>query len=341
MNVQSLLIRLWEFLQRENFHRLFLLVVIFVLASSLSITIIEPEVDIINAMWWSIVTMTTVGYGDIAPVTVGGRVIAVILMFFGIGLLGTLSATLASVLVDQKLKENQGMNSYNFTDHIILCEWNYRSESILRELRADSQTAKLPIVLIANIPQKPVDDDNLFLIQGEVNDATLNRANLIKAKTVVIVGDHRMEASARDGKVVLTTLTVESINPNAYTIVELVNKANAVHCRRANADEVIVSNEISSSLLARATLNHGITKVVSELLSSHHGNELYKLSVPMSMVGWKFIDVFTKMKENHQSTVVAVEKANQVDVVSNPAVDYTLEEGDYLIVIAPDRPKFL
>jgi len=285
--------------------------------------------------------MTTVGYGDIAPVTIGGRIIAVVLMFFGIGLLGTLSATLASILVDQKMKADRGMNSYNFKDHIILCEWNYRSQAVLNELRADSHTVTSPIVLIADIPNKPVDDDNLFLIRGDVSDDTLNRANLIKAKTVVIVGDHNMEASARDGKVVLTTLTVESINPNAYTIVELVNKANAIHCQRANADEIIVSNVISSGLMARATLNHGITKVVSELLSSQHGHELYKFSVPDSMVGWKFIDVLTTMKKEYKSTVVAVEKADQSDVISNPPADYELEGGDFLIAIAPDRPKFL
>jgi voltage-gated potassium channel len=45
------------------------------------------------------------------------------------------------------------------------------------------------------------------------------------------------------------------------------------------------------------------------------------------------------MKQDHQSIVVAVEKANQTNVVSNPPADYVLEAGDFLIVIAPDMPQ--
>jgi voltage-gated potassium channel len=341
MRLKSQIQQLWNFVQRENFHRLLLFIGIFLVISSVAITWLEPDMSIINAIWWSVVTMTTVGYGDISPVTLGGRIIAVILMFFGIGLLGTLSATLASILVDKKIKEDRGMKSFNFENHIILCEWNYRTQAILNELRADPQTVNAPVVLIADIPGKPIDDKNLFFIQGSVNDESLNRANLAKAKTVVIVGDHRMEATARDGKVVLTTLTVESINPDVYTIVELANEANVPHCKRAKADEIIVSNEISSGLLARATLNHGITRIVSELLSSHHGNELYKLPLPASMIGRQFIEVFTEVKQAYQCIVVAVEKGTQEDIISNPPADYVFEEDDYLIVIAPDRPQLL
>ena len=339
MRLKSQIQRLWNFVQRENFHRLLLFIGIFLVISSVCITWLEPDMSIINAIWWSVVTMTTVGYGDISPVTLGGRVIAIVLMFFGIGLLGTLSATLASILVDKKIKEDRGMRSFNFENHIILCEWNYRTQAILNELRADPQTADAPIVLIADIPSKPIDDENLFFIQSSVTDESLNRANLAKAKTVVIVGDNRMEATARDGKVVLTTLTVESINPDVYTIVELANEANVPHCKRAKADEIIVSNEISSGLMARATLNHGITRIVSELLSSHHGNELYKLPLPASMIGRQFIEVFTEVKQTYQCIVMAVEKETEEDIISNPPADYAFEEGDYLIVIAPDRPQ--
>jgi voltage-gated potassium channel len=54
-----------------------------------------------DALWWAIVTVTTVGYGDKYPVTAGGRGVATVLMFVGIGLIGVLTATVASYFVEQ------------------------------------------------------------------------------------------------------------------------------------------------------------------------------------------------------------------------------------------------
>ena len=61
--------------------------------------------DFGDALWWSLVTLTTVGYGDISPVTTGGRIGAVILMLVGIAFLGTLAAALASLFIDEETAE--------------------------------------------------------------------------------------------------------------------------------------------------------------------------------------------------------------------------------------------
>lgn len=59
-----------------------------------------------NAVWWSITTITTVGYGDMYPVTVTGRVIAVLLMIGGISLIGVITATVASWIVERVAEED-------------------------------------------------------------------------------------------------------------------------------------------------------------------------------------------------------------------------------------------
>ena len=339
MNTPQNFYKLWLLLRREKLDRLLLFIAILITLTAIASSWLEPNLSLIDALWWSIVTLTTVGYGDIAPVTLGGRLIAIINMVVGIGLLATLSATIASLLIGQKIKENLGMNSYNFENHIILCEWNYRARVIFNELRLEPQTKDTPIVLIANLERKPIEDKNLFFIQGQVSDETLHRANLVKGKTIIILGDDSLDYTARDAKVILSTLTVESINPNIYTIVELVDEGYVQTCKRAKADEIIVSSQFSSMLISQATLNHGISQVILDLLSSQDGNQLYKISLPPSQIGLSFIEVFTYMKQGYQSIVLAVQKGSEGEVISNPSTNYKLEKNDYLIVVACEKPR--
>jgi voltage-gated potassium channel len=77
-----------------------------------------------DALWWAIVTVTTVGYGDKYPVTAGGRGVATVLMFVGIGLIGVLTATVASYFVEQSADE----------DRAELVERLDRMEAMLRQL---------------------------------------------------------------------------------------------------------------------------------------------------------------------------------------------------------------
>lgn len=60
-----------------------------------------------DALWWSIVTMSTVGYGDISPSTLGGRMVAGVLMLFGISFIGILSSTITSYLIEKKTADRQ------------------------------------------------------------------------------------------------------------------------------------------------------------------------------------------------------------------------------------------
>ncbi len=333
--------KIWQFLLREKIIQLFSVVLGITLISGAVITWLEPNISFGSGLWWSVVTLTTVGYGDISPASPGGRILAIIIMFFGIGLLSTLSASLAALIISHRFKENKGMYIADFRGHLILCEWNHRSRAILKELRADSHTKDLKIVLVADIDEKPIDDNNLFFIRGSVCEETLENANIAQAQTIIILGDDSLDATSRDAKVVLATLTIESLASSVYSIVELVDKANVMHCRRAQADEIIVGSELSSRLIASASVDHGISRVVSELLSTQYGNELFSIPLPENLVGNTFLDVFIMMKRDQQSIVLGVLKANNGEHVSNPPADYVFEENDRLIVISNDRASIL
>lgn len=324
-------------LRQKSLLRLTLLVAGIILGSGLLITVLEPELSFADGLWWSIVTLTTVGYGDISPSTPGGRVLAGLIMLFGIGLLATFSASLAALLISMKIKENQGMCLSEAVNHIIICEWNHRVKAIVKELRADANTAAAPVVLVADIAEKPLDDPDLLFIKGPADEETLIKANLHKAKTVIVLGDDRLEPTARDAKVVLTAMTVEHLHPAAHTVAELVDKANEQYCLRAKVDEVIIASELSSHLIASAASDHGLSKIVSELLSSSYGNELYVMPLPPQMADKCFLDVFLAMKTERNAIVVGLQKKQGALFRPNPDSETMVSEDDLLVVISKDR----
>ena len=331
--------RFYHFFIRENLHRLFLLIAGLILFSTVGLIVFEKDISWPNALWWSMVTLTTVGYGDIAPASLGGRVVGAITMLFGIGVLGMFTASIASVFVEQKLRVNKGMSSFDFQDHIIICEWNFRARQILASFRADPRTREIAVVLIADIAEKPLDDDNLYFIQGDVTEENLDRANLQEAKTAVVLGDDSLDPNARDAQVVLAALAIEHINPEVYSVVELVNQHNVRHCKRARVDEIIVGSEFSSKLIARAAMDHGISVVLTELVSSEQGQDLHKIPLPEEFDSQTFMTVFVEMKQRYNQTIVAIQKGGDGQVVSNPDGELVLKKGDHLIQIAPHKTE--
>jgi voltage-gated potassium channel len=301
----------------------------------------EKTPRIVDAFWWSFVTITTVGYGDITPSTIGGRIIGVVVMVFGIGILGMFTATIASAFVDTKLKEGKGVNSVKVKDHFIICGWSYKAKEIISELRADKKVKDKPIVIIADIPEKPLEDENTYFIHGEVDLDILQKANLREASVVMVLTDEDLDSYSRDAKVVLNTLSIRKLNPNVYICVEISDSRNMQHGKLAGADEIIVIGELSGNLLVQAALDHGITKIITELVSNKFGNELYKVKTPESFVGKQFIDVLKLIKERHNAIIVAIESGKENKLEANPPIDYTIKSGDDLIVIAHERPHLV
>jgi voltage-gated potassium channel len=82
--------------------------VLIILAGGGGIALLEPETahgGFLDGIWWAIVTASTVGYGDIAPVTFLGRAIAVVLMLTGVGLISTLAASITTHFIGQQENE--------------------------------------------------------------------------------------------------------------------------------------------------------------------------------------------------------------------------------------------
>jgi len=325
-------------IRREKILRIVPILLFVVLSGSSSFVYFERNLSFADALWWSVVTLTTVGYGDISPATTGGRIVGMTVMVTGIGFLGVLTASIASIFIENKLLENKGMKTPHVIDHFIICGWNFRGEEVIAELRADPKCGDLPLVVLADIPEKPIDDLQLYFIRGEVNAENLKKANLDEAHAVIVLSDDHLDAYARDAKSILNTLTIKSLNPNVYTCVELMEPGNAEHCEMAKADEIIVVGELSTNLLVQAALDHGITEMISELVSNRYGKDLYKIRLPSDMAGQTFFDAMCALKKEHGILCLGIRHKADEKFIANPESDYKLRADDQLVIIASERP---
>jgi len=328
-------------LGRSKIIRLFCLTIITLFIGALGLHFFEKTPRIVDAFWWSFVTITTVGYGDITPSTVGGRIIGVVVMVFGIGLLGMFTATIASAFVETKLKEGKGVMDIKVKDHFLICGWSYKAKEIIAELREDKKVKNRPIVIVADIPEKPLDDENTFFLHGEVDVDIMRKANLQEASVVMILTDESLDSYSRDAKVVLNTLTIRKLNTDVYICVEISDARNMQHGKLAGANEIIVIGELSGNLLVQAALDHGITQIITELVSNRYGNELYKVKSPENFVGMQFIEVLKFTKEKHNAIIVAIESGEDNKLIANPSREYTIRPGDDLVLIAHERPRLV
>jgi voltage-gated potassium channel len=260
-------------------------------------------------------------------------------MFFGIGFLGLLISTITGELFDRKLKEERGMEQIKAKGHIVLCNWNFKAEDIIRELRSDPKTNEIPIVIVAKTEQKPVDDVDIFFVRGDpTGESVLKRAHIEEATTAIVLLDEEVEPESRDAKAILTVLTIEFLSPQVYTCVELLDPENVQHAKRAKADEIVVTGELSSRLLVRSALDHGISEVVSELVCGLYGNAFYKVEVPSSYVGRTMEELFGILKRDYNTILIALEHDGKS--VTNPSLSAVARQGDRLVVLAEERPRF-
>jgi len=134
-------------------------------------------------------------------------------------------------------------------------------------------------------------------------------------------------------------MTVKNAAPYLYTCVELMDPKNMDHCTMAKADEIIIVGELSTNLLVQAAMNHGITRLISELVSNRYGNDLYKVKVPSYLIGKSFFQALCDLKEKEDIICIGIEDKAGSTLKSNPDNDYILKTKDYMVVISLDRPN--
>ncbi|WP_377888109.1 potassium channel family protein [Alkalihalobacillus sp. R86527] len=249
-----------------------------ILLSTIIMRVIEPETfpTLFDSLWWVMTTVTTVGYGDYFPVTVGGRLYAMFLYIVGIGLLGVVIGKLVDGVAELKKRKEEGKLKYHGQNHIVIIGWSQKASYAVAEIM-ESDTCE--IVLIDKLPKAPIIEDHIHYIKGDAaEEAVLNKAAIKDAKAVLVFSDDSIhDPLLADGKSLIVASSIERMSTEIHTTVEVMKEEHIKNFAHVQVDEFVLSNEAISRMAVRAAFTKGISGVYSQLLSRGHGENLYEI----------------------------------------------------------------
>lgn len=242
----------------------------------------NPQLSWADALWYSVVTVTTVGYGDFFPKTPGGRfLVAVPLMFFGIGLLGYVLSVAAAALVQAKTKEWQGMAEIKLKGHLVLFNFPNLGKvaRVLDELVASPRFGRgREVVLVdeelSELPAELARRGLRFVRGNPSRDETLGRAGVDHAAWAIVLSKRPGDPHS-DDQAVAISLAIERRQPNVTTIVECVDFTTEELLRKAGSDGIVCTSRFDAHFLSHELLNPGMQEVLEKLTSNQRGQQLH------------------------------------------------------------------
>jgi voltage-gated potassium channel len=239
--------------------------------------------SLLDSLYYSTVSLSTTGYGDIAPVTPAARLVnAIVITPLRVLFLIVLVGTTLEVLTErsrQAFKIQKWRSKVR--DHVVVVGFGTKGRSAVNTLLGD-ETVESGHIVVVDTDQQALDAAGalgLVTVHGSATRSDVLRvAGVQRARAVVV-------APNRDDTAVLVTLTAREIAPDAH-IVASVREAENVHLlKQSGANQVVVSSETAGRLLGMATSTPSVVDMVEDLLTPESGLAIAERAVEVAEEG--------------------------------------------------------
>jgi voltage-gated potassium channel len=335
----------YGFYSKRAGYLLLIYIVLIILIGALAVFLFErgknPNIHgYWDALWMTFITIATIGYGDIVPVTNGGRVAIIVTITFGVATLSAFITLIATRRAQKVKRRYTGLHERMKTeDHVVVCGWNSRGVYVLSRLKEELQKEIVQVVLLCDIEEDPVDDGFTYFFRGDPTSIDeLKRVNAGKARAVILLADESKGGSGGDvdARTVLTALTLKEMNPKIKMTAEAMEPENIHHLELAGVQEILDTNSLLGNLIARSALHYGLISTVSELATREAGMHTYIILAGKETVGKTRGEVETELREKYNAALVAITAERDLKPTDR---GYVIAEGDRLMIIADEEPQ--
>lgn len=278
-------------------------------------------ISFIDALYYSTVTLTTTGYGDITPMAPHARLInALIITPVRVGFLVLLVGTTIEVLTKEGSRSiRDSLWRKRMRNHVVVIGYGTKGRSAVNTLRRQGEAADKIVVIDSSAGAvNEANLDGLAAFQGDATRRTLlRRAEVSKARQVIISLD-------RDDAAILTTLNVRQINPTAGVIVSVREQDNVKLVRQSGASSVVTSSETVGRLLGLSAIGPDLGTIMQDMLTGAEGLEVHQRLAepdevgkpPSSVLGERVIGVVRNgtLRRFYDQTATRVETGDELIV---------------------------
>jgi len=332
-------------MKKVNLSKIALVVVLSIVGYFVLLTLIihfekaNPDsgiTNIYNAIWWSTVTLTSVGYGDLVPTTEGGRIIGFFFLFGSLTIFAVLIGQITSIMNNIKENKRMGQNGTNLKHHALIVGWNSFGKTVTDQLiGAGKQVAivtktKTDIDFIKeNYPKS-----NVFALYTDYNTIEhLLKAN-IEDSSIVFVN------LEDDTEKLVYILNLKKTFANLKYIVSLDNSDLKQTFVAAGVTYALSKNEIASKLLASYIFEPDVAVFNEEIIAVAETDELYDIKEYQVLRSNPYVDmpyekVFFDIKRACNAVLVGMVKCENDtrQLLKNPEGDVRIEENDYMLLL--------
>jgi voltage-gated potassium channel len=287
-----------------------------------------------ESLYTTVMTLSTVGYGDFYPKTDTGRFFTVLLVIFGVGTMLYTIGLLTETMVEARLHSLMGKGKLEkminkLNNHYIICGCGRIGYLICKELTAE----KVPFVVIENNPEiiQKIESEGFIYYKGDAaQDKTLIAAGIKRAKGIVC-------ALPTDPENLYVILTAKELNPDIYILSRSEELESEHRLLRAGADRVMSPYTLGGMRMAMAITKPAMLDFI-EITTRRQSLEL-RMEELSICEGSKFIGKSLEESEIRQQyglIIVAVKK-DTGQMIFNPMANYVISKGDKVIALGEDK----
>ena len=287
--------------------------------------------DFLDSLYMTVITISTVGFTEVNPVSNHGRILTMTILISGLGVLAYVVGTLTRTLVEGQLLEVMGRKKLErqiqkLKDHYIICGYGRVGRIICEEIKKSKPT---PLVVIdKDSTLTPTIDEHgyPYFLGDATEEQCLLKAGILAAKGLATVLDSEADN-------VYITLTAKGLNPDLFVLARAGRRGSEKKLERAGADRVVSPHHIGGFRMAQALIRPTVTEFID--FATHDpdiGMNMEEIPVRANSQFSDITLVDSGIRQQFDLIIVAIKKATG-EMLFNPASHTRIQIGDTLIAL--------